>query len=53
MEAEGRMENLLELVGQMREYEREAEEPSLPGFLERIALRRTSTATIPTRARCR
>ncbi len=38
MEAEGRMENLLELVGQMREYEREAEEPSLAGFLERIAL---------------
>jgi DNA helicase-2/ATP-dependent DNA helicase PcrA len=38
MEAEGRMENLLELVGQMREYEKEAEEPSLAGFLERIAL---------------
>jgi len=38
MEAEGRLENLLEFVGQMREYEREAEEPSLHGFLERIAL---------------
>ena len=38
LEAEGRMENLLELVAQMREYEREAEEPSLSGFLERIAL---------------
>ena len=38
LEAEGRMENLLELVAQMREYEREAEEPSLNGFLERIAL---------------
>ena len=38
MEAEGRIENLLELVAQMREYEREAEEPSLHGFLERIAL---------------
>jgi DNA helicase-2/ATP-dependent DNA helicase PcrA len=38
MEAEGRMENLLELVAQMREYEREAEDPSLVGFLERIAL---------------
>jgi DNA helicase-2/ATP-dependent DNA helicase PcrA len=38
LEAEGRMENLLELVAQMREYEREAEEPSLTGFLERIAL---------------
>jgi DNA helicase-2/ATP-dependent DNA helicase PcrA len=38
LEAEGRMENLLELVGQMREYERESEEPTLAGFLERIAL---------------
>jgi DNA helicase-2/ATP-dependent DNA helicase PcrA len=38
MEAEGRTENLLELVDQMREYERETEEPSLSGFLERIAL---------------
>jgi DNA helicase-2/ATP-dependent DNA helicase PcrA len=37
-EAEGRIENLLELIAQMREYEREAEEPSLHGFLERIAL---------------
>jgi DNA helicase-2/ATP-dependent DNA helicase PcrA len=38
MEAEGRIENLLELVAQMREYEKEAEEPSLAGFLEKIAL---------------
>ncbi len=38
MEAEGRSENLLELVAQMREYEREAEEPTLHGFLERVAL---------------
>ena len=38
IEAEGRLENLLELVGQMREYEKEAEEPSLLGFLERVAL---------------
>jgi DNA helicase-2/ATP-dependent DNA helicase PcrA len=38
IEAEGRLENLLELVGQMREYEKEAEEPSLAGFLEKIAL---------------
>jgi len=38
LEAEGRTENLLELVSQMREYEREAEEPSLVGFLERVAL---------------
>src|SRR5450755_4561331 len=38
LEAEGRTENLLEFVAQMREYEREAEEPSLHGFLERVAL---------------
>ena len=38
LEAEGRIENLLEVIGQMREYEREAEEPTLSGFLERIAL---------------
>ena len=38
LEAEGRMENLLELVAQMREYERESPEPTLAGFLERIAL---------------
>ncbi len=38
LEAEGRIENLLEFVAQMREYEREAEEPTLSGFLERIAL---------------
>ena len=38
LEAEGRIENLLELIAQMREYEKEAEEPTLAGFLERIAL---------------
>jgi len=38
IEAEGRLENLMELVAQMREYEREAEEPTLAEFLERIAL---------------
>jgi DNA helicase-2/ATP-dependent DNA helicase PcrA len=38
IEAEGRLENLLELVAQMREYEKEAEEPNLCGFLERITL---------------
>jgi len=32
------MENLLELVAQMREYEKESDEPSLAGFLERVAL---------------
>jgi DNA helicase-2/ATP-dependent DNA helicase PcrA len=38
VEAEGRLENLMELVAQMREYEREAEEPTLADFLERITL---------------
>jgi DNA helicase-2/ATP-dependent DNA helicase PcrA len=38
IEAEGRLENLLELVGQMREYEKETDEPTLTGFLERITL---------------
>ncbi|MBC8131333.1 MAG: UvrD-helicase domain-containing protein, partial [Deltaproteobacteria bacterium] len=38
IEAEGRIENLLELIAQMREYEKEAEEPSLLAFLERVAL---------------
>jgi DNA helicase-2/ATP-dependent DNA helicase PcrA len=38
LEAEGRLENLMELVAQMREYEKEAEDPTLSGFLERIAL---------------
>ncbi len=38
LEAEGRMENLLEFIAQMREYERETEEPTLAGFLERVAL---------------
>ena len=38
IESEGRLENLLELVSQMREYEKESEEPTLSGFLERITL---------------
>jgi superfamily I DNA/RNA helicase len=38
IESEGRLENLLELVGQMRDFERETEEPTLSGFLERITL---------------
>ena len=38
IEAEGRLENLMELIAQMREYEKEAEEPTLSGFLERVAL---------------
>jgi DNA helicase-2/ATP-dependent DNA helicase PcrA len=37
-ESEGRLENLLELIGQMREYQKETEEPTLFGFLERITL---------------
>lgn len=38
LESEGRLENLMELVAQMREYELETESPSLVEFLERVAL---------------
>jgi len=38
LEAEGRLENLMELVSQIREYEIEAETPNLSEFLERVAL---------------
>jgi DNA helicase II / ATP-dependent DNA helicase PcrA len=38
VEAEGRLENLMELVEQMREYQREVEEPTLAEFLERVTL---------------
>ena len=38
IESEGRLENLLELVAQMREYQKETETPSLIDFLERITL---------------
>ncbi|HEY4392822.1 MAG TPA: 3'-5' exonuclease [Polyangia bacterium] len=38
LEAEGRLENLMEFIAQMREYEKEAEDPTLVGFLERVAL---------------
>jgi DNA helicase-2/ATP-dependent DNA helicase PcrA len=38
IEAEGRLENLMELVEQMREYQAGAEEPTLSGFLEQVAL---------------
>jgi DNA helicase-2/ATP-dependent DNA helicase PcrA len=38
IESEGRLENLLELIGQIRDYQRETEEPTLSGFLERITL---------------
>ena len=50
LEAEGRIENLLELVAQMREYEREAEEPTLHGSSSGSRWPPTSTATIPKRA---
>jgi DNA helicase-2/ATP-dependent DNA helicase PcrA len=38
IESEGRLENLLELVAQMREYQQESEEPRLAEFLERVTL---------------
>ncbi len=38
LEAEGRLENLMEFVAQIREYEAEAESPNLAEFLERVAL---------------
>jgi ATP-dependent DNA helicase UvrD/PcrA len=38
IESRGRVENLQELVGVAREYEEQAEEPSLSGFLQEISL---------------
>jgi DNA helicase-2/ATP-dependent DNA helicase PcrA len=38
VEAQGRMENLQELVGVAREYQERAEEPSLASFLQEISL---------------
>ena len=38
IEARGRIENLEELVGVAREYEAQASEPSLSGFLQEISL---------------
>jgi ATP-dependent DNA helicase UvrD/PcrA len=38
IEAQGRMENLQELVGVAREYQQQAAEPSLSGFLQDISL---------------
>ena len=38
VEAEGRIENLEELVGVARSYAEEADDPSLIGFLERVSL---------------
>jgi len=38
LEAEGRLENLEELVGVAAEYDKRADEPSLDGFLQEISL---------------
>ena len=38
IEAQGRVENLQELVGVAQEYQQTAEEPSLSGFLQEISL---------------
>jgi DNA helicase-2/ATP-dependent DNA helicase PcrA len=38
IESRGRVENLQELVGVSREYEEQAEQPSLSGFLQEISL---------------
>ena len=38
VEAQSRSENLMELVSSMADYEQREEEPSLVGFLERVAL---------------
>jgi DNA helicase-2/ATP-dependent DNA helicase PcrA len=38
VEAQGRIENLLELVGVTREYQEQAEDPSLSEFLQQISL---------------
>jgi DNA helicase-2/ATP-dependent DNA helicase PcrA len=38
IEAQTKSENLMEFVGGLRAYEAEAEEPSLPEFLEQVAL---------------
>jgi DNA helicase-2/ATP-dependent DNA helicase PcrA len=38
IEAQGRWENLQELVGSMRDYEHEAEDPTLSDYLERVTL---------------
>src|SRR5687768_11239831 len=38
VEAQGRIENLLELVGVVREYQEQADDPSLSEFLQQISL---------------
>ena len=42
-EADARLENLAELVGSMREFENDAEEPSLTSFLELVTLQNEVT----------
>jgi DNA helicase-2/ATP-dependent DNA helicase PcrA len=37
-EAQGRAENLMELVASLKDYEQRSEEPTLVGFLEQVAL---------------
>jgi DNA helicase-2/ATP-dependent DNA helicase PcrA len=37
-ESQARVENLMEFIGDIREYQATAEEPSLTGYLERISL---------------
>jgi DNA helicase II / ATP-dependent DNA helicase PcrA len=37
-EARTRMENLMELISSLRDYERQTEEPTLVGFLEHVSL---------------
>ena len=53
MEAEGRIENLLELVAQMREYEKRRRSRRCTASWSASRWCPTSTATIPTRARSR
>ncbi len=50
LEAEGRLENLEELVGVAAEYDKRAEEPSLEGFLQEISLYSDSDAFADTTA---
>ncbi|MEZ5126444.1 MAG: UvrD-helicase domain-containing protein [Thermoleophilia bacterium] len=48
LEAEGRLENLEELVGVAAEYDSRAEEPSLEGFLQEISLYADIDAVVDT-----
>ena len=48
LEAEGRTENLEELIGVGAEYDRRAEEPSLEGFLQEVSLYADQDAYVDT-----